>query len=283
MTQMPLAEGVHLAVRRAALLAAEADGRRSFRPLPGQKPDPLKRRGTLWTFTTQDFRPASTPYDGNDTAQTFQPYVVGYVELEANCSSRAGSPRATRPKLEFGQPDGAAHRSLTPCAPTAPRSSPSRSPLSPTRVQRRLTMSTPRRRRSSGSGCTPSAGLATRPPCEMGADAIQLALADAGVAWKDVQFALRRQLRGGQPGRRRPAGSGSPASRSPTSSTPAPPRPAPSSRPPTPSALGKDDIGIAVGMDKHPRGAFTDDPPSLGAAGVVRRERPVRHHASSSA
>ena len=42
--------------------------------------------------------------------------------------------------------------------------------------------------------------------------------------------------------------------------------------------LGKYDIGIAVGLDKHPRGAFTDDPAKLGAAAVVRRERPVRHH-----
>ncbi len=42
--------------------------------------------------------------------------------------------------------------------------------------------------------------------------------------------------------------------------------------------LGKYDIGIAIGMDKHPRGAFTDDPAKLAPAAVVRRERSVRHH-----
>ena len=41
---------------------------------------------------------------------------------------------------------------------------------------------------------------------------------------------------------------------------------------------GKYDIGIAIGMDKHPRGAFTDDPAKLGVPGLVRRERSVRHH-----
>ena len=46
-------------------------------------------------------------------------------------------------------------------------------------------------------------------------------------------------------------------------STPAPPRRRPSSRPPTPSGCGKYDIGIAIGLDKHPRGAFTDDPAKL--------------------
>ena len=45
--------------------------------------------------------------------------------------------------------------------------------------------------------------------------------------------------------------SASPASRSRTCTTAAPPRPARSSRPPTRSA-GQADIGVAVGMDKHP-------------------------------
>ncbi|MCH5675573.1 Zn-ribbon domain-containing OB-fold protein [Streptomyces gilvus] len=41
----------------------------------------LANEGTLWTFTTQGFRPPTPPYNGNDTAETFQPYTVGYVEL----------------------------------------------------------------------------------------------------------------------------------------------------------------------------------------------------------
>lgn len=41
----------------------------------------LPRRGTLWTFTTQEFLPKNPPYAGTETAEEFQPYGVGYVEL----------------------------------------------------------------------------------------------------------------------------------------------------------------------------------------------------------
>ena len=38
----------------------------------------LARRGTLWTWTVQGFRPKSPPYEG---PADFEPYAVGYVEL----------------------------------------------------------------------------------------------------------------------------------------------------------------------------------------------------------
>lgn len=38
----------------------------------------LARRGTLWTWTVQGFRPKSPPYEGS---AEFVPYPVGYVEL----------------------------------------------------------------------------------------------------------------------------------------------------------------------------------------------------------
>jgi uncharacterized OB-fold protein len=40
----------------------------------------LPRRGTLWTFTTQEFLPKE-PYAGGETPETFQPYGVGLVQL----------------------------------------------------------------------------------------------------------------------------------------------------------------------------------------------------------
>lgn len=40
----------------------------------------LPRRGTLWTFTTQDFLPKE-PYASGETAETFRPYGVGLVQL----------------------------------------------------------------------------------------------------------------------------------------------------------------------------------------------------------
>jgi uncharacterized protein len=38
----------------------------------------LARRGRLWTWTVQGFRPKSPPYEG---PIDFEPYPVGYVEL----------------------------------------------------------------------------------------------------------------------------------------------------------------------------------------------------------
>jgi len=40
----------------------------------------LANRGTLWTWTSQSFRP-KPPYDAGDTDETFKTYYVGYVEL----------------------------------------------------------------------------------------------------------------------------------------------------------------------------------------------------------
>ena len=41
----------------------------------------LPRRGTLWTFTTQEFLPKE-PYAGGETPETFQPYGIGLVQLD---------------------------------------------------------------------------------------------------------------------------------------------------------------------------------------------------------
>ncbi|MCP4211896.1 MAG: DNA-binding protein [Halieaceae bacterium] len=40
----------------------------------------LPGRGTLWTWTVQQFMP-KTPYKSGETPETFKPYGVGYVEL----------------------------------------------------------------------------------------------------------------------------------------------------------------------------------------------------------
>lgn len=42
------------------------------------EPIPLSRRGTLWSWTIQGFRPKSPPYDG---PEEFVPFALGYVEL----------------------------------------------------------------------------------------------------------------------------------------------------------------------------------------------------------
>jgi uncharacterized protein len=41
---------------------------------------PLGDRGTLWTWTIQSFMP-KPPYNSGESAETFRPYGVGYVEM----------------------------------------------------------------------------------------------------------------------------------------------------------------------------------------------------------
>lgn len=46
---------------------------------PGRyEPVELSRRGTLWSWTVQRFRPKTPPYIG---PEAFEPFAVGYVEL----------------------------------------------------------------------------------------------------------------------------------------------------------------------------------------------------------
>lgn len=55
-------------------------GRIVFPCPPGDRfePVPLRREGTLWSYTIQRYRPKSPPYTG---PEAFRPWPVGYVEL----------------------------------------------------------------------------------------------------------------------------------------------------------------------------------------------------------
>ena len=97
---------------------------------------------------------------------------------------------------------------------------------------------------------------------EMGADAIQFALEDAGVDWKDIQFGFGGSHEVSNPDAvTRLVGLtgitfANVFNACATAAT-AIQQTADTIR------LGKYDIGIAIGLDKHPRGAFTDDPAKL--------------------
>jgi len=60
----------------------------------------LADSGTLWTYTTQGFRPPSPPYDGPDT---FEPYTVGYVELPGEVLVEGRLTEPDPEKLRIGQ------------------------------------------------------------------------------------------------------------------------------------------------------------------------------------
>jgi len=62
----------------------------------------LPRRGRLWTFTTQRFRPPAPPYAGDDE-QSFEPFAVGYVELPGALRVEARLTEPDAAKLRIGQ------------------------------------------------------------------------------------------------------------------------------------------------------------------------------------
>jgi len=61
----------------------------------------LPRRGTLWTFTTQEFLPKE-PYAGGETIETFTPYGVGLVQLDDEVKVEARLTEADVSKLRIG-------------------------------------------------------------------------------------------------------------------------------------------------------------------------------------
>lgn len=46
------------------------------------EPVELGRTGTLWTWTIQGYPPKAPPYAGNADPATFEPFGVGYVEVD---------------------------------------------------------------------------------------------------------------------------------------------------------------------------------------------------------
>ncbi|CAJ1494134.1 thiolase family protein [[Mycobacterium] kokjensenii] len=97
---------------------------------------------------------------------------------------------------------------------------------------------------------------------QMGAEAIQMALADAGAQWQDIQFGVGGSYEISNPDAvtRLVGLTGIPFTNVFNACATAA----------TATQVcadnirsGKYEIGIAIGMDKHPRGAFTDDPAKL--------------------
>ena len=87
----------------SSLIASRRDGELSFPARPGDETVLLSRRGTLWGFTTQQFRPPSPPYDGDDTPETFEPYALGYVELPGELLVQARFTESDPTRLRIGQ------------------------------------------------------------------------------------------------------------------------------------------------------------------------------------
>lgn len=79
----PIADGLFTDESPPRLIGGRnrATGRIVF-PCPSStefEPYPLKREGTLWSYTIQRYRPKSPPYTG---PEAFKPWPVAYVKLE---------------------------------------------------------------------------------------------------------------------------------------------------------------------------------------------------------
>jgi uncharacterized OB-fold protein len=61
----------------------------------------LPGRGTLWTWTVQQFMPKS-PYHSNETPETFKPYGVGYLELPGGVRVEGRLTENDPKKLQIG-------------------------------------------------------------------------------------------------------------------------------------------------------------------------------------
>jgi acetyl-CoA C-acetyltransferase len=114
-----------------------------------------------------------------------------------------------------------------------------------------------------GVGLHPFGRFGAKPAMEMGADAILAALDDGGLEWKDIQFGVGGSLEVANPDAvtRLIGLTGIPFTdvfNACATAASAVQTCADTIR------MGKYEIGIAVGLDKHPRGAFTADPSMLG-------------------
>ena len=66
-------------------------------------PADLGSEGNLWTWTIQSFMP-KTPYNTDETPETFSPYGVGYVELTCGLKVESRLRENTPDNLKIGMP-----------------------------------------------------------------------------------------------------------------------------------------------------------------------------------
>jgi uncharacterized protein len=65
---------------------------------------PLSRTGSLWSFTSQEFRPKS-PYEGpGEGPHDFKPYLLGYIELPGEVIVESLIVDASLEDLKLGMP-----------------------------------------------------------------------------------------------------------------------------------------------------------------------------------
>jgi len=108
MALAPIAPGLWTQEQQPRLLGGKLASGEIVFPMPqgeaaeGVEPYPLSRRGTLWSWTRQDFRPKS-PYEGpSEGPHDFKPFLLGYVELPGEVIVESYIVDATLADLRLG-------------------------------------------------------------------------------------------------------------------------------------------------------------------------------------
>lgn len=107
---IPIAEGLWTDEAEPRLIGGKLPSGEIVFPMPagdaaqGVERYPLSRSGTLWSWTSQDFRPKS-PYEGPSTSpQDFTPYLIGYIELTGEVIVESYIVGAALSDLRLGMP-----------------------------------------------------------------------------------------------------------------------------------------------------------------------------------
>lgn len=114
----PIAEGLFTEEDPPRLIGGRerASGRIVFPCPPGDDydPVPLKRSGTLWSWTVQRYRPKAPPYTG---PEAFRPWAVGYVELPGEVIVEARLANVEFDDIRIGMPLELTQVALDPDSP----------------------------------------------------------------------------------------------------------------------------------------------------------------------
>jgi uncharacterized OB-fold protein len=102
----PIAPGLWSDDEKPHLLGGQSADGKIFFPIPegdsGKNLSIIKlaRKGILWSFTRQDFRP-KPPYDG---PEEFTPFLLGYIELPGQIIVESHIVETTLEELKIGMP-----------------------------------------------------------------------------------------------------------------------------------------------------------------------------------
>ena len=109
-TLAPIAENLWTDEPQPRLIGGKLPSGEIVFPMPtgdaaqGVETYPLSRRGTLWSWTSQGFRPKS-PYEGpSQGPQDFKPFLLGYIELPGEVIVESYIVDAALDDLKLGMP-----------------------------------------------------------------------------------------------------------------------------------------------------------------------------------